>query len=541
MLTDRYITSQKEIEKVTILIGKVTDQILNHLDDNEFYDNELLLNNEMITALKGIEVCLSVNMDQQLIGEINDLMNCYCNITDYIQNRRDDSRAEKFALLVSMTQEKIEKMKSSVFARKKSIMMLVGNLQEYALYDLMYAIQLSKKIHAVKILDYDLSLESLGIVEKRIETGELNITISDFYIDGYNLDTRACTPASLTNIYCSIYQIGETPDMPYDMVWMLHAYDGNNIDDIEKYMIDTKEYARFVLLNILAPVRDKAKSDMKLLGMLEQYGKCIVFSNENRYFYLVDRKPEPYQGKVGIYVVTHKKFLPPNNPMYIPIHAGREGKESLGYQGDDQGDNISHLNPYINELTALYWIWKNDSEHKYIGINHYRRYFNWQGLSNVETLLEEETVLKILKEYDVIISEPLFFYPISIEYQLREMFGQSKGIDEAILITRRKIVQIQPEYEKYFDKIMEGHNFICCNIFIASREIVGEYCAWLFSFLPEAVSEWIASCMNETYYEYPREMGFMAERLLSVWLLGKKYRVKALHGVATMKYCVTEE
>lgn len=541
MLTDQYITSQKEIEEVTILIGKGTDQILKHLDDNAFYNNGLLFLNEMVTALKGIEACLSVNMDQQLIEEIHELSYCYMEIADYFQDKQKGSDETDSEQLAFRTHENAEKLKIAVYARKKSIMMLTGNLQQYALWDLMYAVQISNKMNVLSILDYDLSLESLGIVEKEVECGDANISISTFHIDGYNVDNRACMPASSANIYCSVYQNGEIPDAPYDMVWILHAYDGNNIDQIEKYMIDIRSFSRFVLLNILAPVQNSDKNDVRLLEMLEKYGKCITFIDENRHFYLVDQNPVPYQGRVGIYVVTHKAFLPPDNPMYIPIHAGKKGKESLGYQGDDQGDNISDLNPYINELTALYWIWRHDREHEYIGINHYRRYISWQGFSNVEALLDEETVLKILKEYDVIILEPLFFYPISIEYQLREMFGHSKGIDEAISITRRKIAQTQPEYEKYFDKIMEGHNFICCNIFIASREIVGEYCKWLFSFLPEAVEEWIAVCMSEDQNENPREMGFMAERLLSVWLMGQKMRTKTMHGIATMKYCIPDE
>ena len=53
--------------------------------------------------------------------------------------------------------------------------------------------------------------------------------------------------------------------------------------------------------------------------------------------------------------------------------------------------------------------------------------------------MNEETILKVLNEYDMIISDLLFFYPISVEYQPREMFEHSKVIDEAISITCRKL------------------------------------------------------------------------------------------------------
>ena len=42
-----------------------------------------------------------------------------------------------------------------------------------------------------------------------------------------------------------------------------------------------------------------------------------------------------------IYVMTHKKFCPPDDPAYIPLHVGRAGKEDLGYMGDDTGEHIS--------------------------------------------------------------------------------------------------------------------------------------------------------------------------------------------------------
>lgn len=41
------------------------------------------------------------------------------------------------------------------------------------------------------------------------------------------------------------------------------------------------------------------------------------------------------------------------------------------------GDSIANLNPYFGELTAQYWLWRNQPQHDgYIGFCHYRRYFN---------------------------------------------------------------------------------------------------------------------------------------------------------------------
>ena len=49
------------------------------------------------------------------------------------------------------------------------------------------------------------------------------------------------------------------------------------------------------------------------------------------------------------YVVTHKDARLDKLPEgYKIIHAGREGKEDLGYIGDNTGDNISRLNPFLD-------------------------------------------------------------------------------------------------------------------------------------------------------------------------------------------------
>jgi len=96
---------------------------------------------------------------------------------------------------------------------------------------------------------------------------------------------------------------------------------------------------------------------------------------------VVWKKKVPFKVKnIKIIVASHKKYQMPEDDMYLPLHVGAEGKEKLGYQGDNTGDNISIKNPYFCELTGLYWAWKN-LEADYIGLVHYRRYFSIKKLS----------------------------------------------------------------------------------------------------------------------------------------------------------------
>ena len=73
---------------------------------------------------------------------------------------------------------------------------------------------------------------------------------------------------------------------------------------------------------------------------------------------------------IKILVATHKAYWMPEDDVYLPLHVGREGKQDLGFVGDNIGDNISLKNPNFCELTGLYWAWKN-LQCDYIGLCHY--------------------------------------------------------------------------------------------------------------------------------------------------------------------------
>ena len=52
--------------------------------------------------------------------------------------------------------------------------------------------------------------------------------------------------------------------------------------------------------------------------------------------------------KVQIFAMTHKAFVPPQDPMYVPLQVGRACHEPLGYAADHTGDSISALNAYYS-------------------------------------------------------------------------------------------------------------------------------------------------------------------------------------------------
>ena len=50
---------------------------------------------------------------------------------------------------------------------------------------------------------------------------------------------------------------------------------------------------------------------------------------------------------IKIIIATHKPYEMPKDEVYLPVQVGSVEKNSIGYQRDDEGENISELNPYF--------------------------------------------------------------------------------------------------------------------------------------------------------------------------------------------------
>ena len=79
---------------------------------------------------------------------------------------------------------------------------------------------------------------------------------------------------------------------------------------------------------------------------------------------------------IKILIAAHKQCKLPSDTIYLPVQVGKALHPDLtltGYQPDNEGENISNKNPYLCELTAIYWAWKN-MKADYVGLVHYRRH-----------------------------------------------------------------------------------------------------------------------------------------------------------------------
>lgn len=219
---------------------------------------------------------------------------------------------------------------------------------------------------------------------------------------------------------------------------------------------------------------------------------------------------------IKILVATHKKYEMPKDSVYLPIHVGAEGKKSLGYQKDNEGENISSKNANYCELTALYWAWKN-LKCDIIGLAHYRRYFSLKSKDEIkkassvyDIILSEKEINTLLEKYDIIVSQKknLFLYTIRDNYKIQHY---EKDLD----ITRDVILEFYPEYQEAFDVVMRQHKMSICNMFVTNKKIFDAYCEWLFTILFEVEKR--VDISNYSVLQ-KRIFGFLSERLFNVWL-----------------------
>ncbi|NEN76017.1 DUF4422 domain-containing protein [Pelistega sp. NLN82] len=218
---------------------------------------------------------------------------------------------------------------------------------------------------------------------------------------------------------------------------------------------------------------------------------------------------------IKIIIATHKPHFMPSDPMYLPLHVGKEGKEDIGYQGDNVGENISLKNPYFCELTGLYWAWKNLTV-DYIGLIHYRRFFSVKSYSArknspLETLyLTGKEADNLLSQYDVIVPSKRHYY-IETLYSHYTNTLYAEHLD----VTREIIAEMCNEFLGSFDTVMKQRSGYMFNMFIMSKALVDNYCAWLFPILFELEKRIPA----EQYSAFhARFYGRVSELLFNVWL-----------------------
>lgn len=226
---------------------------------------------------------------------------------------------------------------------------------------------------------------------------------------------------------------------------------------------------------------------------------------------------------IKIFICTHKETIFKKGEIYIPLLCGADYHKEIKILGDNTGDNISIKNKNYCELTGIYWIWKNINS-DYIGVCHYRRYFNLKKIHRIDEKdlergikLSEEKIKFFLEKNDMIVSEELKLYP-----NVEEQYKKYHRIED--LKNLKKIITKNCE-EKYIvamNKVLKEDIIYPCNMLIARKEVFDDYCKWLFGILFELEKE---IEISEDSYQ-ARVFGFLSERMLRVYIEANKLKIK---------------
>jgi hypothetical protein len=242
-----------------------------------------------------------------------------------------------------------------------------------------------------------------------------------------------------------------------------------------------------------------------------------------------------------IFIVTHKPLPCLRNELYEPIQVNSNVNPIIndGILQDNTLDNISSKNDNFCELTATYWLWKNTDKANFIGLCHYRRYFNFypNKLSFIPSCQKSITSIKLLnhklakldiekqrtkiindlKTYDIILPRPR-----RMKISITEDYISNHRESDWVKI-KEIIIHKHPEFKSSIYKHLDNNTkFYQCNMMITTSKIWNDYHEWLFDILFELEKNIV---IPEDRFQR-RIFGFISERLLNLYVLHYKFKIK---------------
>lgn len=183
---------------------------------------------------------------------------------------------------------------------------------------------------------------------------------------------------------------------------------------------------------------------------------------------------------------------------------------------DCTGDNISEKNGNYSELTALYWIWKNElvksgvQENAYYGLSHYRR---------ILQITEDDISRLASNGVDAVLPYPLSYEPNIEAHHLRYIRREDwKAVLDAL-------AEASPDYAAGLAEILAQKYFFNYNILLAKKQVLQDYCSWLFPILKRIEELSIPKGMERC----DRYIGYISETLLTLYFLYNKKKLNIVH------------
>jgi hypothetical protein len=234
---------------------------------------------------------------------------------------------------------------------------------------------------------------------------------------------------------------------------------------------------------------------------------------------------------VKILVCGHRPAELPSHPYFYPVQVGAALHEERFFPAhDDTGDNISAKNASFCELTAHYWAWKN-LKADIIGLNHYRRYFDFfrpfprfspdRSFVDLKSFLQQPyrfpDLDALLTDYDIVLASRRHYpYDVYTQYCVFHLVNDLRML-------RKVVADLSPDYLPAFDELFFHRNaYSGYNMFITRWTHFEGYSEWLFRILFELERRVPLS----PYPDQARLFGYMSERLINVYCIRHGLRVK---------------
>ena len=230
--------------------------------------------------------------------------------------------------------------------------------------------------------------------------------------------------------------------------------------------------------------------------------------------------------------MTHKDFINYRyNSVYNIVVDDKSKLKNIYninviYANEGKLYNMSRAYGEMAKIYFIYQLYKNGTiSSKYIGTNHYRRYFNFTD--NIPDLNE------IFKNYDVILNRPNF-----VKKTIRGSFCKGhicEVYDEMLDI----IKDYKPDYYEAAKKVSILKKIYYFNIFIMKKKDFLKYCKFIFDILFEIdkrhnfttdgdVLKYTNEYFNGSkgYYRQSRLQGFLAERISNIFYYKNFKKIK---------------
>lgn len=245
-----------------------------------------------------------------------------------------------------------------------------------------------------------------------------------------------------------------------------------------------------------------------------------------------------------------------DNPIYYPMRCGAYFDEHplTNLPGDDTGDNVSELKPYLSEFSVQYWAWKNFRS-DYYGLCHYRRFLSFSSkkyktdeftmvynallcprTAKKYGLTEPEKMGGIIRQYDIVTSEyapvgniptPEGKKPTVLEMWggHRDDFCKPKALDLMLQLIDERF----PKYSKAAREYLDGNMHRGFNCYVMRKPYFEEMCGFQFSIMLEIINR-----LDMTGYTamMKRTPAFIGEILYGIYIYFQEH-----YGTAKIHTC----